>query len=118
MIDSFSWSEQTIGVSHANRVAIPWILGLYGLASATFILATRWADWYRGNGTESTFLLLPFALTLGGIMLLAAFWAFLAADGLATAMLGIWGSFWIGYVVLNALFIAGKLFAPIGSFPE
>ena len=35
-----------------------------------------------------------------------------------TAMLGTWGSFWIGYGVLNALFLSGRLAEPSGPFPE
>jgi len=118
MVDYIATSEQTKIARNADRVAVPWILGLYSLAGATFMVGTRWAGWYRGSGAESQFLLVPFAAALGGIALLAAFWAFLASDGLATAMLGTWGSFWIGYGLLNALFMLGKLTAPAGPFSE
>jgi succinate-acetate transporter protein len=45
-------------------------------------------------------------------------WAFEARDALATAMLGAWGSFWVGYGILNALFLTGKLSEPQGASPE
>jgi succinate-acetate transporter protein len=41
-------------------------------------------------------------------------WAFRARDGLATAVHGMWGSFWIAYGILNWLVLDGKL-APLGK---
>jgi len=101
----------------SHRIAAPWILGLYSLAGATFVVAARMAGWY--GGSQSQFLVLPFAAVLGGLtQLLAGMWAFEAADALATAMLGTWGSFWIGYGILNVLFLSGRLAEPIGPFHE
>jgi len=103
--------------TNSRRVSVPWILGLYSLAAATFIVAARMAGWY--GGPESQFLLLPFAAVLGGLtQLLAGMWAVEADDALAAAMLGTWGSFWIGYGILNALFLSGKLAEPPGPFHE
>jgi len=99
------------------RIAVPWVLGLYSLACASFVVAARMAGWY--GGPESQFLVLPFVAVLGGLTtLLAGMWAFEAADALATAMLGTWGSFWIAYGILNALFLSGKLAGPPGPFYE
>jgi len=115
MLDVTSLKDPARGADH--RIAAPWILGLYSLAGATFVVAARMAGWY--GGSESQFLILPFAAVLGGLtQLLAGMWAFEAADSLATAMLGTWGSFWIGYGVLNALFLSGKLAQPVGPFHE
>jgi uncharacterized protein len=109
-------SEPTVEAG-SRRIAIPWVLGLYALAGATFVVAARMAGWY--GGSESRFLLLPFAAVLGGLtQLLAGMWAFEAEDTLATAMLGIWGSFWIGYGILHGLFLSGRLVEPAGPFPE
>src|SRR3954468_4016231 len=46
-------------------VAAPSVLGLFGFAGATFIVAANLAGWY-GN-TASPGYLFPFALTFGGI---------------------------------------------------
>ena len=119
MRDVTSVSEPTADriVVGSNRIAVPWVLGLYALAGATFIVAARMAGWY--GGSESRFLLLPFAAVLGGLtQLLAGMWAFEAEDTLATAMLGIWGSFWIGYGILQGLFLSGRLVEPTGPFRE
>lgn len=119
MRDVISIPESTAGSIGAgsHRIAVPWVLGLYGLASATFVVAARMAGWY--GGAHSPFLLLPFAAVLGGLtQLLAAMWAFEGEDTLGTAMLGTWGSFWIGYGILNALFLSGRLTEPSGPYPE
>jgi hypothetical protein len=98
-------------------IAAPWILGLYGLAAATFTVAANLAGWY--GGAESARFLFPFAAVLGGIAtFLAGMWAYEARDGLGTAMLGTWGSFWIAYGILNGLIAWGKLTQPAGAFPE
>jgi succinate-acetate transporter protein len=116
MHDITSVSEPTVEAG-SRRIAVPWVLGLYALAGATFVVAARMAGWY--GGSESRFLLLPFAAVLGGLtQLLAGMWAFEAEDTLATAMLGIWGSFWIGYGILYGLFLSGRLVEPAGPFRE
>lgn len=116
MHDITSVSEPTVE-GGSRRIAVPWVLGLYALAGATFVVAARMAGWY--GGSESRFLLLPFAAVLGGLtQLLAGMWAFEAEDTLATAMLGIWGSFWIGYGILYGLFLSGRLVEPAGPFRE
>jgi succinate-acetate transporter protein len=98
-------------------IAAPSILGLYGFAGATFIVAANMAHWY---GAEDTSLYLaPFAAMFGGLaQFLAGMWAFRARDGVATAMHGMWGSFWIAYGILNLLFAAGKIPTATGFRPE
>jgi succinate-acetate transporter protein len=99
------------------RIAGPWVLGLFSLSAATFVVAARMAGWY--GDSNSQFLLLPFIAVLGGLTpLLAAMWAFEVPDVLGTAMLGTWGSFWIGYALLQWLFLSGRLAEPAGPFHE
>jgi uncharacterized protein len=89
-------------------VAAPSILGLFGFAAAAFMVAANLAGWY--GTAETSLILFPFALAAGGIAeLLAAMWAHVSRDGLATAMHGIWGSFWIGYGLYNLLIALGVL---------
>src|SRR5919199_5006478 len=77
-------------------IAAPSVLGLFGFAGATFIVAANLAGWY-GNHVTTPLVLAPFALVFGGIaQFFAGMWAYRARDGLATAMHGMWGSFWIG----------------------
>lgn len=92
-------------------VAAPSILGLFGLAGATFIVATNLAGWY-GDSTTPQFLF-PFAAFFGGLaQFLAGMWAYRARDGLATAMHGTWGAFWLAYGLLYLLIAVGVLVQP------
>ena len=54
------------------------------------------AGWYGTGGTP--LVLYPFVLTAGGLaQFLAGMWSYRARDGLATAVHGIWGSFWLAF---------------------
>lgn len=98
-------------------IAAPSILGLYGFAGATFIVAANMAGWY--GGSTSALYLAPFAAVFGGIaQFLAGMWAYRARDGVATAMHGMWGSFWIAYGILNLLFATKTLIEPKPVFSE
>src|SRR3954447_18858172 len=99
-------------------LAAPSILGLFGFAGATFIVAANIAGWY-GNHTTTPLVLAPFALVFGGVaQFLAGMWAYRARHGLATAMHGMWGSFWIAYGVLKLLGALNVLVLPADKFPE
>src|SRR5437763_8803883 len=83
-------------------IAAPSILGLFGFAGSTFVVAANLAGWY-GTSTSGQHLF-PFALAFGGIaQFAAAMWAYRARDAIATAMHGMWGSFWIAYGILQLL---------------
>ena len=98
-------------------IAAPSILGLYGFAGATFIVATNLAGWYNVQGAP--LYLFPFAAFFGGLaQFLAGMWSYKARDGLATAMHGMWGSFWMAYGLLYLLFATGTLTPPTGPFVE
>ncbi len=91
------WSDRSRVV--LTPVAPPSILGLFGFMGATIMVAAWMAGWYGNIATPFT--LWPFALAFGGIAQLAsALWAYRARDGVATAMHGMWGSFWIAWGVL------------------
>jgi succinate-acetate transporter protein len=84
-------------------IAAPSILGLFGFASSTFMVASLLAGWW-GNPTTSAIVIAPFALFFGGLaQLLAGMWAYRARDGLATAMHGTWGAFWLAWGLLVGL---------------
>jgi succinate-acetate transporter protein len=93
-------------------IAAPSILGLFGFAAATFMVAANLAGWY-GNHTTTPLALAPFAFVFGGIgQFMAGMWAYRARDGLATAMHGMWGSFWIAYGLLQLLVGVHVIAAP------
>lgn len=95
-------------------IAAPSILGLFGFAGATFIVSAHLAGWYgTGSPEEATTtvqILFPFAAAFGGIaQFAAAMWSYVARDGIATAMHGMWGSFWLAFGVLFLLTSTGAL---------
>lgn len=99
-----------------HPIAAPSILGLFGFAAATFMVAANMAGWY-GNARSDLYLA-PLVTVLGVAQLLAGMWAYQARDGLATAMHGTWGSFWLGYGILTWMFAVGTLQRPQGEFIE
>jgi succinate-acetate transporter protein len=89
-------------------IAPPSVLGLFGFATATAMVAAYQAGWYGNASTET--IVFPFAAVFGGIaQFLAGMWAYRARDAVATAMHGMWGSFWIAFGILNVLVIAHVL---------
>jgi hypothetical protein len=99
-------------------VAAPSILGLYGFAGATFMVAAHMAHWY--GGAQTSMVLWPFAAFFGGLaQFLAGMWAYKARDGVATAMHGMWGCFWMAFGILWVLVAAGKVTIPANgaAFP-
>ena len=64
-------------------IAAPSILGLFGFAAATFIVAANVAGWY-GNHSTTPLVLAPFAAVFGGIaQFMAGMWAYRARDAVA-----------------------------------
>jgi succinate-acetate transporter protein len=95
------WREHT--TISLQPIAAPSILGLYGFAGATFIVSANMVGWY-GNDSLTPLVLFPFAAMFGGLaQFLAGMWAYRARDGLATAMHGTWGAFWLGYGLYHLL---------------
>jgi succinate-acetate transporter protein len=88
--------------------AAPSVLGLYGFAAATFMVALHLTGVYGGAKTNGE--LWPFAAMFGGVaQFLAGMWAFRVRDTIATAMHGMWGSFWVAFGIFNLLVMWGKL---------
>src|SRR5579872_3703667 len=101
---------------YLQPIAAPSVLGLFGFAGATFMVAAHMAHWY--GGTDTDLYLAAFAATFGGIAQFAAgMWAFKARDAVATAMHGTWGAFWMAYGLLQYAFVSGTLHRPAGAFP-
>jgi succinate-acetate transporter protein len=92
-----------------NPLAAPSIMGFFGFATATFMVASVLAGWW--GSPETAFpVIAPFAITFGGIgQFLAGMWAYKARDGVATAMHTMWGTFWIAWGAL-VLLAAGGFF--------
>jgi succinate-acetate transporter protein len=89
-------------------IAAPSILGLYAFAGSTLMVAANMAGWY-GNSVTALYLI-PFTTVFGGIaQFVAGMWAYKARDAIATAMHGTWGSFWVGFGILQLLMATGTI---------
>ena len=89
-------------------IAAPSVLGLFGFAGATFVVAANMAGWYGSASTPGY--LFPFAAFFGGVaQFTAGMWAYRARDSVATAMHGMWGAFWMAYGLLQLLLVTGVL---------
>ncbi len=85
---------------YLQPIAAPSILGLYAFVGATLIVAAELAGWYGNSQTASY--LFPFAAAFGGVAQFAAgMWAYKVRDAIATAMHGMWGSFWVSFGILE-----------------
>jgi succinate-acetate transporter protein len=96
-------------------IAAPSIMGLFGFMIATLMLGAWQAGWY---GTASTPLIIwPFALVAGGVLQsIAAIASLRARDGVAVAVHTAWGSFWIGWGILQLLIATHVMPAtPLGA---
>lgn len=96
-----AWEDRTR--IFLSPIAAPSILGLFGFASATFMVAAFLAGWYGQSAGPMKILpiLAPFCLAFGGIgQFAAALFSYRARDGIGTAMHGTWGTFWIGFGIL------------------
>ncbi len=103
---------------HLSPIAAPSILGFYGLAGALFMVAANMAHWF-GTVTTSQMYLVPFAALFGGLaQFCAGMWAYKSRDGVATAVHGMWGAFWMAYGILSFLVMIGRLAIPLGAWPE
>jgi len=89
-------------------IAAPSILGLFGLATASFVVGAHVAGWYGSSGTP--LYLAAFVALFGGFaQFIAGMWAFKARDSVATAIHGSWGAFWAAYGLLYLLVANGTL---------
>ena len=102
-----AWTDRSRIV--LTPIAAPSILGLFGFAGATFMVASLLAGWWGDPATDAP-VLAPFALFFGGLaQFLAGMWSYRARDAVATAMHGTWGAFWLGWGLLVLLVTAGVL---------
>lgn len=92
-------------------IAAPSIMGLTGFGIATLMLGAWQAGWY--GTTLTPLFIFPFALVAGGILQsIAAIASFKARDGVALGAHTTWGSFWIGWGIMQIL-VATHVMPPI-----
>lgn len=89
-------------VSHRSFIASPSILGYFGFAAAALVVGAHTVGWY--GGTTTPLYILGFVALFGGLaQFTTAMWAYVSRDGVATAVHGTWGAFWMAYGVLYVM---------------
>jgi succinate-acetate transporter protein len=107
-----TWEDLATAEDHAawmarsrvflTPIAAPSIMGLFGFTIGTVMLGAFQAGWYGNAATP--LIIWPFAMFAGGIMQsIAAVASLRARDGLAVAVHTAWGSFWVGWGILQLL---------------
>ena len=92
-------------------IAAPSIMGLFGFMIGTVMLGAWQAGWYGSAATP--LIIWPFAMVAGGVMQgIAAVASLRARDGIAVAVHTAWGSFWVGWGILQLL-VAVHVMPPI-----
>lgn len=119
------WEELAVAEDHAGWIArsrivltpmaAPSIMGLFGFMIGTAMLGAWQAGWYGSAATP--LIIWPLAMVAGGVMQsIAAVASLRARDGAATAAHTAWGSFWIGWGVLQICVLTGLLpIIPLGA---
>jgi len=116
-----TWEELLTAEDHAGwmarsrvfltPIAAPSIMGLFGFTIGTVMLGAFQAGWYGNAATP--LIIWPFAMFAGGIMQsIAAVASLRARDGLAVAVHTAWGSFWVGWGILQLL-VTAHMMPPI-----
>jgi len=97
-------------------IAAPSILGLFGFFIATLMVGAWLGGWFGPASATAT--LWPFVLFTGGLMqVIAAIASFRARDAVALTFHGVWGAFWLGWSLLEALVAARVMVAiAIGAY--
>ncbi|MGH2411504.1 MAG: GPR1/FUN34/YaaH family transporter [Chloroflexota bacterium] len=95
-------TAQREGASHRPMIASPSILGYFGFAAAALVVGAHLVGWY-GSATTPLYILAFVALFGGLAQFTTAMWAYVARDGVGTAVHGTWGAFWMAYGVLYVL---------------
>jgi hypothetical protein len=110
----------TVAWPHGTPAMKNWVKPRLSLSVScqgqpTFMVSAHIAGWY--GDAASPLYLFPFAAMFGGVAQLAAgMWAHRARDAIATAVHGMWGSFWLAYGILYLLAATGDLASRSASF--
>lgn len=89
-------------------IAPPTALGLAGFAGSTFITATYFTGWW-GNENSAT-IFFPFVMIWGGLaQFIAGYFGYHARDTLVTVVHPLWGSFYLGFGLLQLLTVCLRL---------
>ena len=99
-------------------IAPPATLGLFGFFASTMVVSTWLLGWW-GTPTGSPPTMFEIAAFFGGLAQFGAgLWSFRARDYIGSALLTMWGTYWMAWGFLQALAAAGALTIPPLTTPQ
>jgi uncharacterized protein len=97
---------------YLTPIAPPVTLGLFGFFASTMIVSTWLLGWW-GTATGSPATMFEIAAFFGGVAQFAAgLWSFRARDYIGSALLTMWGTYWMAWGFLQALAAAHVITIP------
>lgn len=102
---------------YLQPIAPPATLGLWGFFAATFVVSSWLLGWWGNTRSPATFF--EIAALFGGLVQFAAgLWSFRARDYIASALLTMWGTYWMAWGLLQALGAARAITIPPLDRPQ
>ena len=93
-------------------IAPPASLGLWGFFASTMVVSTWILGWW-GTPTGSPPTMFEIAAAFGGLVqFCAGVWSFRARDPIGSALLTMWGTYWMGWGLLQLLAAIGFVKIP------
>jgi uncharacterized protein len=103
---------------YLTPIAPPVTLGLFGFFASTMIVSTWILGWW-GTPTGSPPTMFEIAAMFGGVAQFAAgLWSFRARDYIGSALLTMWGTYWMAWGFLQALAANHTITIPPLSTPQ
>ncbi len=102
---------------YLTPIAPPATLGLFGFFASTMVVSTWLLGWWGSSASPPTmFEIAPF---FGGLAQFAAgLWCFRARDYIGSALLSMWGTFWLAWGLLQGFGAAGIVTIPPESVAQ
>jgi succinate-acetate transporter protein len=102
---------------YLTPIAPPVTLGLYGFFASTMIVSTYLLGWWGSTTSPPT--TFEIAAFFGGVAQFAAgLWSFRARDYIGSALLTMWGTYWMAWGFLQALAAAHVVAIPPLATPQ
>jgi len=100
-----------------SPIAPPVTLGLFGFFASTMIVSTWLLGWWGNTGSPAT--TFEIAACFGGVAQFAAgLWSVRARDYIGSALLTMWGTYWMAWGFLQALAAAHVVTIPPLTTPQ
>jgi succinate-acetate transporter protein len=97
---------------YLTPVAPPATLGLFGFFASTMVVSTWILGWW-GTAKGSPPTMFEIATMFGGVAQFAAgLWSFRARDYVGSALLTMWGTYWVAWGLLQGLAVAHVVTIP------